>query len=256
MEEETVMELLMERSDGVTQREMFSGECLLPPDTDFMIDEQSSHTSGMEVMDRLTFLEQRVQMQDDEIQLLKINMADVLKRLNISEEHRRAPAKASRPASLCLPPKAVMGSSSSSLRKSSSSTLPSSPSSRNYSPVPAAKRTPAGNTRDAQSAKVKTSSSSCRKVLEIKPKETSAGKTGSRRVTHCKVTMQIYLMPLSGRTGSAEPVSSVSSPSSRPAVEASKTLVQKSSGQKRSLRDAPNHKSPIKSPSQYFQICY
>lgn len=47
----------------------------------------------MEVIDRLTFLEQRVQMQDDEIQLLKINMADVLKRLNISEEHRRTPAK-------------------------------------------------------------------------------------------------------------------------------------------------------------------
>uniref|UniRef100_A0A673K876 Uncharacterized protein n=1 Tax=Sinocyclocheilus rhinocerous TaxID=307959 RepID=A0A673K876_9TELE len=47
---------------------------------------QSSHASGMEVMDRLTFLEQRVQMQDDEIQLLKINMTDVLKRLNISED--------------------------------------------------------------------------------------------------------------------------------------------------------------------------
>uniref|UniRef100_A0A672Q6C3 Uncharacterized protein n=1 Tax=Sinocyclocheilus grahami TaxID=75366 RepID=A0A672Q6C3_SINGR len=48
---------------------------------------QSSHASGMEVIDRLTFLEQRVQMQDDEIQLLKINMTDVLKRLNISEEN-------------------------------------------------------------------------------------------------------------------------------------------------------------------------
>ncbi|RXN11847.1 echinoderm microtubule-associated -like 1 [Labeo rohita] len=134
----------------------------------------------MEVIDRLTFLEQRVQMQDDEIQLLKINMADVLKRLNISEEHRRTPAK------------------------------------------------------------------------------------GSRRVIHCKVTMQIYLMALSGRTGSAEPVPVVSSvslrsgssPLSGSAVETRKTVVQKSSGQKASLRDAPNHKTPIKSPSQYFQICY
>ncbi|XP_016304347.1 echinoderm microtubule-associated protein-like 1 isoform X1 [Sinocyclocheilus anshuiensis] len=212
----------MERSDG--------DECLLP-DTDFMIDEQSSHASGMEVMDRLTFLEQRVQMQDDEIQLLKINMTDVLKRLNISEEHRRAPAKA-RPASLCLAPKAAISSSSSSLRKSSSSTLPSSPSSRNYSPAPGAKRTPAANTEDTQSTKAKTSC--CRKALEIKPKETSAAKTGSRRVSHCKVTLQISL---SGRTGSAE--------------SAVKAFVQKPS-----LRDAPKHKSPIKSPSQYFQICY
>ncbi|XP_016304348.1 echinoderm microtubule-associated protein-like 1 isoform X2 [Sinocyclocheilus anshuiensis] len=204
----------MERSDG--------DECLLP-DTDFMIDEQSSHASGMEVMDRLTFLEQRVQMQDDEIQLLKINMTDVLKRLNISEEHRRAPAKAARPASLCLAPKAAISSSSSSLRKSSSSTLPSSPSSRNYSPAPGAKRTPAANTEDTQSTKAKTSC--CRKALEIKPKETSAAKT---------VTLQISL---SGRTGSAE--------------SAVKAFVQKPS-----LRDAPKHKSPIKSPSQYFQICY
>ncbi|XP_058611694.1 uncharacterized protein LOC131526960 isoform X1 [Onychostoma macrolepis] len=95
-------------------------------------------------------------------------------------------SSASRPASLCLAPKAAISSSSSSLRKSSSSTLPSSPSSRNYSPAPGAKRTPAGSSKDTPSTKVKTSISSCRKALEIKPKETAAGKTGSRRVTHCK----------------------------------------------------------------------
>ncbi|XP_059354059.1 echinoderm microtubule-associated protein-like 1 [Carassius carassius] len=164
----------MERSDG--------DECVLP-DTDFTIDEQRSHTSGMDLMDRLVFLEQRVQMQDDEIQLLRITMTDVLKRLDISEELRRTPGKAARPASLCLAPKAI-SSSSSSLRKSSSSTLPSPSSSRNYSPAPGAKRAPGSNTKDTQSTKAKTSS--CRKPLEIKPKETSAAKTGSRRVTHCK----------------------------------------------------------------------
>uniref|UniRef100_A0A4W4FN73 Uncharacterized protein n=1 Tax=Electrophorus electricus TaxID=8005 RepID=A0A4W4FN73_ELEEL len=42
--------------------------------------------SSMEVADRLTYLEQRVQMQEDEIQLLKLALEDVLKRLNISEE--------------------------------------------------------------------------------------------------------------------------------------------------------------------------
>lgn len=42
--------------------------------------------------DRLTYLEQRMQMQEDEIQLLKLALADVLKRLNISEEHQAAAA--------------------------------------------------------------------------------------------------------------------------------------------------------------------
>lgn len=44
--------------------------------------------------DRLTYLEQRMQMQEDEIQLLKMALADVLKRLNISEEHQAAAAAA------------------------------------------------------------------------------------------------------------------------------------------------------------------
>ncbi|XP_051730299.1 echinoderm microtubule-associated protein-like 1 isoform X2 [Ctenopharyngodon idella] len=169
-----VMDVLMERSDGTEagrspQTDGFSSECLLPPDTDFMIDERISPHSGLEVSDRLTYLEQRVQMQDDEIQLLKMAMADVLKRLNISEEQTaRAPVKAAavRPVSL---------------RKSSSSTLPSTPSSRTCSP-----RTSAVSVKDTTSAKARTTSSSCRKLLETKPKQTGASVTGSRRVTHCK----------------------------------------------------------------------
>lgn len=50
----------------------------------------------MEVTDRVMYIEQRVQMQEDEIQLLKMTMADVLKRLNISEEQTAALIK--RPA--------------------------------------------------------------------------------------------------------------------------------------------------------------
>lgn len=49
----------------------------------------------MDVVDRLTYLEQRMQMQEDEIQLLKMTLADVLKRLNISEEPQSANAAAS-----------------------------------------------------------------------------------------------------------------------------------------------------------------
>lgn len=52
----------------------------------------------MEVTDRIASLEQRVQMQEDEIQLLKSALADVVRRLNMSEEQqamgsRRGPTK-------------------------------------------------------------------------------------------------------------------------------------------------------------------
>lgn len=54
----------------------------------------------MEVTDRIASLEQRVQMQEDEIQLLKSALADVVRRLNVSEEQqamgsRRGPTKGS-----------------------------------------------------------------------------------------------------------------------------------------------------------------
>uniref|UniRef100_A0A672RGZ2 Uncharacterized protein n=1 Tax=Sinocyclocheilus grahami TaxID=75366 RepID=A0A672RGZ2_SINGR len=61
----------------------------------------------MEVTDRIASLEQRVQMQEDEIQLLKSALADVVRRLNISEEqqamlNRKGPTKA-RPMIAALP---------------------------------------------------------------------------------------------------------------------------------------------------------
>lgn len=42
----------------------------------------------MEVTDRIASLEQRVQMQEDDIQLLKSALADVVRRLNITEEQQ------------------------------------------------------------------------------------------------------------------------------------------------------------------------
>lgn len=52
----------------------------------------------MEVTDRIASLEQRVQMQEDDIQLLKSALADVVRRLNITEEqqavlNRKGPTK-------------------------------------------------------------------------------------------------------------------------------------------------------------------
>ncbi|XP_056332748.1 echinoderm microtubule-associated protein-like 1 isoform X5 [Danio aesculapii] len=73
----------------------------------FCNDDSASAASSMEVTDRIASLEQRVQMQEDEIQLLKSALADVVRRLNISEEqqamlNRKGPTKA-RPMIAALP---------------------------------------------------------------------------------------------------------------------------------------------------------
>ncbi|NXU48193.1 EMAL1 protein, partial [Turnix velox] len=54
----------------------------------FCNDDSASAASSMEVMDRIASLEQRVQMQEDDIQLLKSALADVVRRLNITEEQQ------------------------------------------------------------------------------------------------------------------------------------------------------------------------
>ncbi|MBN3309993.1 EMAL1 protein, partial [Amia calva] len=62
-------------------------------------DDNLSASSSMEVDDRLSYLEQRVQLQEDEIQVLKAALADVLRRLGCCEEQgqlfgkRLAPTK-------------------------------------------------------------------------------------------------------------------------------------------------------------------
>ncbi|XP_073494523.1 echinoderm microtubule-associated protein-like 1 isoform X5 [Phyllobates terribilis] len=64
----------------------------------FCNDDSASASSSMEVTDRIASLEQRVQSQEDEIQLLKSALADVVRRLNASEEqhamqNRKGPTK-------------------------------------------------------------------------------------------------------------------------------------------------------------------
>uniref|UniRef100_A0A8C5GJM1 Echinoderm microtubule-associated protein-like 4 n=1 Tax=Gouania willdenowi TaxID=441366 RepID=A0A8C5GJM1_GOUWI len=285
-EEDTHMEELVdhglgmeeETDHGLLRKESYQSDCLLAPDTDFMTDDRSSAASGLDVVDRLTYLEQRMQMQEDEIQLLKMALADVLKRLNISEEHqaasagRRTTGAKTRPVSLALPSKpSMMTSSTASLRKSC--TAPSSATSRNYSP------TPLKSGVKSTSASVK--DSPC-KITRSRP--TSAASTWTRRVTHCKVTMQIYLSPLTRKTGSSEAAksgSTVPANDSRPSTdtppgnpqvkgsssssskaERKKTTpsftlnLQKTTTSQMAAQDTPSYKSPTKSPSQYFQICY
>ncbi|XP_063757687.1 uncharacterized protein LOC134876602 isoform X2 [Eleginops maclovinus] len=252
-------------------------------------DDRSS-ASGLDVVDRLTYLEQRMQMQEDEIQLLKMALADVLKRLNISEEHQAAAASAggrrttgakARPVSLALPSRPSMVTSSSAALKKST-TLPSSSTSRNYSPTPPRSGvwSPAGSMKDIPCKTTKrptSTASTIRKPQEGKSKEPAAVSGGASRVTHCKVTMQIYLSPLTRRTGSSEFAKSTSTvpancglaaPNNPPVKGGSKPEAKKTSpsfilnlqktttSQSTAQHDTSSYKSPIKSPSQYFQICY
>ncbi|TWW69075.1 echinoderm microtubule-associated protein-like 1 isoform X5 [Takifugu rubripes] len=266
-------------------RETYHSDSLLAPDADFITDDRSSATSGLDVADRLTYLEQRMQMQEDEIQLLKMALADVLKRLNISEEHQAAAATATgrrptgakaRPVSLALPSRPPMGTSSAYLKKSS--TLPSSATSRNYSPTPprSGGKSPLGSVKDSpcKSTKSRPTSSASKKPEEGNKSKEAAVSVGSRRVTHCKVTMQIYLSPLTRKTGSSEdaklaarvPTSSGSTanphakggskPQGRKTPPSFSLNLKKTTNSQHTVQDDCLYKSPVKSPSQYFQICY
>ncbi|XP_045917169.1 echinoderm microtubule-associated protein-like 1 [Micropterus dolomieu] len=300
-EMDTHMEELLDQGLGMEEtahgllrrpslKEIYHSDSLLAPDTDFMTDDRSSAASGLDVADRLTYLEQRMQMQEDEIQLLKMALADVLKRLNISEEHQVATATAAgrrtsgakaRPVSLALPSRPPMvTSSAASLKKSS--TLPSSSTARNYSPTPprSGVKSPPDSVKDSPCKTTKTrptsAASTCKKPPEGKSKE-AAVSAGTRRVTHCKVTMQIYLSPHKRKTGSSEtaksaaavpansgPTATSSNPQtkegSRPhgrKTTPSFTLnLQKTTTSQKTVQDTSSYKSPTKSPSQYFQICY
>ncbi|XP_030247253.1 echinoderm microtubule-associated protein-like 1 isoform X6 [Sparus aurata] len=177
----------------------------------FCNDDSASAASSMEVTDRIASLEQRVQMQEDEIQLLKSALADVVRRLNASEEQqamgsRRGPTKA-RPMIATLPLRPTVNNGT-ILPKKGSGTLPS-PSgsgSRKDNSTPAKRflYLPLSTVRRANSNEhVGTLT---RKDSGDKGNRTRAGSTGSnssgkrsdskqrdpvfnagmRRVTHCK----------------------------------------------------------------------
>ncbi|XP_075873960.1 echinoderm microtubule-associated protein-like 1 isoform X5 [Nelusetta ayraudi] len=110
----------------------------------FCNDDSASAASSMEVTDRIASLEQRVQMQEDEIQLLKSALADVVRRLNVSEEQqamgsRRGPTKA-RPMIATLPLRPTMNNGA-VLPKKGTLPSPSGSGSRKDSGTPANKST-------------------------------------------------------------------------------------------------------------------
>lgn len=88
------------------------------------------------------------------------------------------------------------------------------------------------------------------------------------------VTMQIYLSPLTRKTGSSEdaklaarvptssgstarpPAQGGSRPQGRKTPPSISLKLKKTTSSQQVVQDECLYKSPIKSPSQYFQICY
>ncbi|PNI97366.1 EML1 isoform 17, partial [Pan troglodytes] len=108
----------------------------------FCNDDSASAASSMEVTDRIASLEQRVQMQEDDIQLLKSALADVVRRLNITEEqqavlNRKGPTKA-RPLMQTLPLRTTVNNGT-VLPKKPTGSLPSPSGVRKETAVPATK---------------------------------------------------------------------------------------------------------------------
>ncbi|KAM8915144.1 echinoderm microtubule-associated protein-like 1 isoform 2-T2 [Spinachia spinachia] len=179
----------------------------------FCNDDSASAASSMEVTDRVASLEQRVQLQEDEIQLLKSALADVVRRLNVSEEQqamgsRRGPTKA-RPMIATLPLRPTVNNGT-ILPKKGSGTLPSpsGPGSRKDTSTAASKRflyLPLSTVRRANSNE-HMGTLTRKDSGDSKGNRTRAGSTGSnssgkrsdskqrdpvfnagmKRVTHCK----------------------------------------------------------------------
>ncbi|ROK28172.1 Echinoderm microtubule-associated protein-like 1 [Anabarilius grahami] len=95
-------------------------------------DDNVSAGSGMEMDDRLSHLEQRVQLQEDEIQLLKAALADALRRLGCCEEIKQISCKKGGPTKVrqilqALPSKPLTNGYVQTKRLSGYPSSPSSP---------------------------------------------------------------------------------------------------------------------------------
>ncbi|XP_034153197.1 echinoderm microtubule-associated protein-like 1 isoform X6 [Esox lucius] len=156
--------------------------------------DSASAASSMDVADRIASLEQRVQMQEDEIQLLKSALADVVRRLNASEEqsamsNRRGPTKA-RPMMAALPLRPTVNNGT-VLPKKSGGTMTSPSGSRKEAAAPANKSTVRRtNSNETMGTLTRKDSG------ESKSNRTRAGSTGSnssgKRVSESKLKEPVF----------------------------------------------------------------
>ncbi|XP_034294141.1 echinoderm microtubule-associated protein-like 2 isoform X4 [Pantherophis guttatus] len=145
-------------------------------------DDNLSGLSSMEVDDRISYLEQRLQLQEDEIQVLKAALADVLRRLSTCEENglnlsKRRPDKVYQ-LLRGLPSRPTLSNGAVPHRRGYA-TSPSSPKREllpgksGHSSCPSPER-PASLKRESfkdQRSRTTSSSSSCSGKREGKPKE-------------------------------------------------------------------------------------
>ncbi|XP_028385782.1 echinoderm microtubule-associated protein-like 2 isoform X2 [Phyllostomus discolor] len=155
-------------------------------------DDNLSGTSGMEVDDRVSALEQRLQLQEDELAVLKAALADALRRLRACEEQGaalrargtpkgRAPPRLGTTASVCqllkgLPTRTPLNGSGPPRRVGGYATSPSSPKKEANSGRSSARRylSPerlASVRREDPRSRTTSSSSNCSAKKEGKTKE-------------------------------------------------------------------------------------
>ncbi|XP_043292677.1 echinoderm microtubule-associated protein-like 2 isoform X1 [Cervus elaphus] len=155
-------------------------------------DDNLSGTSGMEVDDRVSALEQRLQLQEDELAVLKAALADALRRLRACEEQGaalrargtpkgRAPPRLGTTASVCqllkgLPTRTPLNGSGPPRRVGGYATSPSSPKKEATSGRSSARRylSPerlASVRREDPRSRTTSSSSNCSAKKEGKTKE-------------------------------------------------------------------------------------
>ncbi|XP_004644355.2 echinoderm microtubule-associated protein-like 2 isoform X1 [Octodon degus] len=154
-------------------------------------DDNLSGTSGMEVDDRVSALEQRLQLQEDELAVLKAALADALRRLRACEEQGavlrargtpkgRAPPRLGTTSSVCqllkgLPTRTPLNGSGPPRRVGGYATSPSSPkkdatSGRSLRPYLPPEGHPSVRREDPRS-RTTSSSSNCSAKKEGKTKE-------------------------------------------------------------------------------------
>ncbi|XP_032694863.1 echinoderm microtubule-associated protein-like 2 isoform X2 [Lontra canadensis] len=156
------------------------------------LDDNLSGTSGMEVDDRVSALEQRLQLQEDELAVLKAALADALRRLRACEEQGaalrargtpkgRAPPRLGTTASVCqllkgLPTRTPLNGAGPPRRVGGYATSPSSPKKESSTSGRSARRylSPerlASVRREDPRSRTTSSSSNCSAKKEGKTKE-------------------------------------------------------------------------------------
>ncbi|XP_067102455.1 echinoderm microtubule-associated protein-like 2 isoform X2 [Osmerus mordax] len=139
-----------------------------------MADETASAASGMELEDRVSHMEQRLMLQEDEIQLLKSALADALRRLGLCEDRAPASAGPHRPPTPAPPTKV----------RQLLQALPSKPLSNGYMPQKRYPSSPSSPKKEVLLS-IKRKSMSTERLTMVKRETDSRSRTTSSSSSTC-----------------------------------------------------------------------